>query len=140
MTDEIVSDALLDLGECTITGLTIDVLRCAVIIHMLQERELVTEHVVRFEEVVSFFFAAGQGEDRFRLGLPTDELGWNMAAHYPGGAARIEPVSIADPWTELYRGIPNFAITLGGNGALMIEARRIIIDGHLFEVGYADSD
>ena len=138
MDSDVVNEALLYLGECAITELVVDLLKSRVSIRMLNERELTVEHVVGFEELGSVFYAAGQGVGRFRLTLPTDEGGWNMAAHYPSGAATVAPSAISDPWTELYRGVPNFGITLGGNGALLIEARRVIIDGKVYEVGFAD--
>ena len=139
MMDEAIRSELNRFQHGTIRSLLVDVLACSVTVRTLEE-EVSTEHTISFEEVVSIFYWAGQKSDRFRLGLPTDELSWILSDYYPKGAASVAPVSISDPWTELYQGRPNFGITLGGNGALLIEARRVIIDGHVYEVGYADPD
>jgi hypothetical protein len=97
----------------------------------------ITNYQLTFEEVSSFYFVEGTGEDRFNLLEPEEDsyLELTTIDYHPNGIGSITVKSKTEEWVKRYISNSNFTIEIW-NSMLFVEAERLVINGKTFDVGY----
>lgn len=98
---------------------------------------IVTNYKLTFEKVSSFYFTEDAGENRFNLLEPDEESYLELTSidYHPKGIGLISIKSKTEDWVKQYISNANFSIEIW-NAILFVEAKRVIINGKVFEVGY----
>lgn len=89
-----------------------------------------------FNRVSSYYFVHDSGEQRYNLFDPEegDYLELTSIDYYKGGL-NIKLESLTEDWVKQYYSNPNFVLEIWSS-MLFIEAKSVIINGRIFEVGY----
>lgn len=98
----------------------------------------VTKYQLTFEEVSSFYFLEDMGERRFNLLEADDRVGYlefTSIDYHPKGIGLISIKSKTEEWVKQYVSTANFSIEIW-NSMLFVEAKRVVINDKVFDVGY----
>jgi len=127
-----------DLWANVIDEMNIDVLnhRIAFTTKAIDNGKLTNYHLT-FEEVSSFYFVEGTGEERFNLLEPDKDsyLELTSIEYHPKGIGLISVKSKTEEWVNKYISNSNFSIEIW-NSMLFVEAKRLTINGQSFDIGY----
>jgi len=131
-------DCLDDLWANVIDEMNIDVFNHRIVFNTKAiEDETVTNHQLTLEEVSSFYFVENTGKDRFNL-LEREEdsyLELTSIDYHPKGIGLISIKSETKEWVKQYISNSNFSIEIW-NSMLFVEAKRVVINDIIFDVGY----
>lgn len=96
----------------------------------------ITNNQLTFEEVSSFYFVEGIGDERLNLLEPEEDSYLELTSiHYhPKGVGLISVKSETEEWVKQYVSNSNFSIEIWSS-MLFVEANRIVINGKTFDVG-----
>lgn len=127
-----------DLWANVIVEMNIDVYnhRITFITKAIDDGTITNNHLM-FEEVSSFYFVESTGEGRFNLLEPEEDsyLELTSIEYYPNGVGVISVKSKTEEWVKQYISNSNFTIEIWSS-MLFVEAKRIVINGKTFDVGY----
>lgn len=98
---------------------------------------IITNYQLTFEEVSSFYFVEGTGEERFKLLEPEVDSYLELTSidYHPKGIGLISVMSKTEEWVNQYISNSNFTLEIW-NSMLFVEAKRVVINGKTFDVGY----
>jgi len=101
------------------------------------ENGVSSKHSVIFEDVASYFYSNNIEDKRLEIYIPDEEDYLEMTSiHYlEGGIGQIGIQSNSEPWAKQWHSSANFIIEIW-SAHLFIEARTVIIDGEIFNVGF----
>lgn len=96
-----------------------------------------TNNQLTFEEVSSFYFIEGTGDERFNLLAPEEDSYLELTSidYHPKGVGVISVKSKSENWVKQYISNSNFSIEIRSS-MLFVEAKRLVINGKSFDVGY----